>query len=556
MATGIQTGMQRGSRSGISRGGSALGKGAPGGGGGPLGKLSEIWKGLGKGMRIGILSLVAILVVGGVGFGLHSSANQYVDLYPTKMTLTDVNEVSAALTQMRIDHQVNITSDGIVLHPSKRGQAQGALAQLGLPRQPVLTPDKVEGGMGKTAIEQEATRQQLLEGDITLAFRAMEGVNDAQVKLAIPKKTYFQDDNKQTTARVLLNLRPEASLNRDKIKGMVNMVAASVPELKPENVTILDTTGRDLTAMIPKDEQGGFVASGTNLEVQAAEEKRLQQKAQEALDAAMPGKTKVTVNLDMDFSKVEKENFTPGGAADDGVVRQSHQIKREVLDRSGATASGEDATQLSGGGGKNAGGDYTHEVESANYLVAQQKTKTVDLGFRVRRLTASVVADNVSETELAAIAGTVGPAIGLDEARGDQITVTNIAFDKGPMVATDPGMAMAGAGMQQQGASEMPTGALAMVAVAGAGMMLVVLGMFLFKQHSVRGDQGTIITSTAGSITSTAITDHFTDKSGKTTAPTSSAGATQVNTTDQLEQLVKERPTKVAEMLKSTWLSS
>ena len=53
MATGIQTGMSRGSRSGISRN-SQLGKGAPGGGGGPLGKFAEIWNKLGKGAKIGI----------------------------------------------------------------------------------------------------------------------------------------------------------------------------------------------------------------------------------------------------------------------------------------------------------------------------------------------------------------------------------------------------------------------------------------------------------------------------------------------------------------------
>lgn len=552
MATGIQTGMQRGSRSGISRGGSALGKGAPGGGGGPLGKLSEIWKGLGKGMRIGILSLIGVLVLGGMGFALHSSQNHYVELYPTKMTESDVNEASAALMSMHIDHRVNETSDGIVLHPSKRVQAQGMLASRGLPRTKVLTADKVAGGMGKTAMEQEATRQQLLEGDLITAFRAMDGINDAQVKLAVPKKTYFQDDNKHTTASIRLSLKPDAVMTREKIKGMVNMVAASVPELRPEDVVITDSKMTDLTAMVPKGDDGSLVASGTNLEIQANEEKRLQAKAQQALDGALPGKTKVTVNLDMDFSKIETENFTPGGAGDDGVVRQSHQIKREVLDRSGAGAGGaEEAQQLSSGGGKNAGGDYTHEVESANYLIAQNKKKTVDTGFRVKRVTASVLADNVSEKELNAIAGFVKNAIGVDEARGDSVEVLNLAFDK-PMITENVDAFAAAPPVSE---NKIPPGVLAGVAVAGAAMMLGVLGMFLFKQHSVRGDQGTIITSTAGGITSTAITDHFTDKSGKTTAPTSSAGATQVNTTDQLEQLVKERPTKVAEMLKSTWLS-
>lgn len=551
MATGIQTGMQRGSRSGISRG-SALGKGAPGGGGGPLGKFTEIWKGLGKGVKITIVSLIAVLAFGGIGMGLYSKSNSYVDLYATKMTESDVREVSAALTEMQVDHRVNETNDGIVLHPSKKIAMQGALASRSLPRTPVLTADKADGNFGKTAAEQKAIRQQLLEGEITLAFRAMEGINDARVKLAVPEKTYFQDDNKRTTARVLLSLKPEMQVNRERIKGMVNLVAASVPELRPEDVTILDTGGRDLTALVPKDDTGNMVASGTQLEVQASEEMRLQKKAQEALDAAMPGRTKVSVNLDMDFSKLEREHYTPGGVGDDGVVRSSHQIKREVLDRSGKGGD-EPAQQLNSSGGKK-DGDYLHEVESANYAYQQVKEKRVDTGFRIKRLTASVLADNVSEKEVAAISGFVQDAIGIDPARGDKISVNSFPFDRSINESiADPFAAPVA--LPQEQAQGVPTGALVGVAVAGSAMMLVVLGMFLFKQHSVRGDQGTIISSPAGGLTFAPSTDHFTSKDGKTTAPAASAGATQVNTTDQLEQLVKERPNKVAEVLKSTWLS-
>lgn len=553
MATGIQTGMQRGSRSGISRG-SALGKGAPGGGGGPLGKLTEIWKGLGKGMRVGIGVLLAVLVFGGGAFALHNSSNQYVDLYPTKMTTNDVQEVSAALTALRIDHGVNETSDGILIHPKKKIGAQAALASQNLPRHPVLTPDKVEGGMGKTAAEQEAIRQQLLEGEITLALREMDGINDAQVKLAVPKKTYFQDDNKHTTARVLLSLSNGAQIDREKVQGMINLVAFAVPELRPEDVRIIDTTGQDLTAMVPQAEGNNLVASGTQLEIQATEEMRLQRKAQEALDAAMPGKARVSVNLDMDFSKIEQERYTPGGVADDGQVVESRQIKREVLDR-GKDGDGEVATQLSGGGTPDkSNSDYVNEVESTNYKVAQNKIKTVDTGFRVKRLTASVLADNVSEDDKAAIAGFLGPAIGIDPTRGDEIHVSNIAFDRPIMGATED-LAAAFAAPSNSAGSGVSGTHLAAAASVGAAMLLGLLGLFLFKQHGVKGDQGTIISSTAGGLHTTAIADHFTDKSGKTTAPTSSAGATQVNTTDQLEALVKEKPTKVAEMLKSTWLS-
>lgn len=553
MATGIQTGMNRGSRSGISRN-SQLGKGAPGGGGGPLGKLKEMWSGAGKGLKIGVSCLITVLILGGVGGYLYSASNAYVPLYPAKLSDNDIAEISAALTEMRVDHQIDPV-DGIKLHPDKKISSQAALANRSLPRQPVLTPDKVEGGMGKTAAEQKAIRQRLLEGEITLALRQMDGVNDAMVKLAIPDKTYFQDDSKKTTARVFLQLSNSARLGREQIRGMLNLVAASVPELAAEDVKIIDSTGRDLSAMVPHDGDGGIVASGTQLEIQAQEEKRLQQKAQKALDEALPGKAKVSVNLEMDFSKYEEENFTPGGAADEGVVIESQQITREKLNK-GDKSSSSEGELMNAGGNKKDASDYINEKQANNYLVQQRKTKRVDTGFRVKRITASVLADNVSDDDKAAIAGFVQRAIGIDESRGDEIAVMNVAFDRDPLTqGQNMGMVFPSQAEQPAAGGMLNGSHLAIAVTAGATMLLGLIGMFLFKQHKVQEGQGTIITSGSTNVTATSITDHFTEKSGKTTAPQTSAGATQVNTTDELEKLVKERPTKVAEMLKSTWLS-
>lgn len=557
MATGIQTGMNRGSRSGISRN-SGLGKGGPGGGGGPMGKLTEIWGNLGKGAKIGISVLLTLVILGGVGGYMYSSSKAYVKLYPTKLTDEDTKEISTALTNLQIPHNIDLV-EGILVPPDKRIPAQVKLAEMSLPRHPVLTPDKVEGGMGKTAAEQKAIRQQLLEGDITLALRQMDGVNDAMVKLAIPDKTFFQDESKQVTARVFLNLRAGAEINRARVSAMMNLVSASVPELKAENVTIIDSKGNDLTAMVPKEGAQGVVASGTQLEVQAKEEQRLQEKAQAALDKAFPGRTQVSVNLEMDFSKVEKENFTPGGAGDDRVVVESRQITREKLNR-GDKSGGGDAvaeTMSSGGAKPKDGSDYVNEKEAVNYMIGQTKEKRVDTGFRIKRLTASILADNVSDKEKAAIAGFVRDAIGIEETRGDNINVQSVPFQKNLNETANPfAVGMNPAMEQQPGTGSAITGQHVAAAVGvGALMLLGLVGMFLFKQHKVQEDRGSIIYSPGSTSTTATITDHFTEKNGKTNAPVSNAGATQVNTTEELEKLVKERPTKVAEMLKSTWLS-
>ncbi|MCA9780306.1 MAG: hypothetical protein KC800_26455, partial [Candidatus Eremiobacteraeota bacterium] len=450
-------------------------------------------------------------------------------------------------------HNIDLV-EGIMLHPKDRIPAQVKLAEINLPRQPVLTHDKVEGGMGKTAAEQKAIRQQLLEGDITLALRQMDGVNDAMVKLAIPDKTYFQDDNKAVTARVFLSLRQGHEPSREQISGMLSLVAASVPELETKNVKIIDSKGMDLSARVPQRENG-MIASGTQLEIQAIEEARLQRKAQEMLDQALPNKTKVGVNLEMDFSKREEQRYTPGGVADDGVVVSSRQVTREKLNK--GDKGGESEGELLAGGPKKPkdGSDYVNEKQAENFEVAKHTVKTVDTGFRIKRITASVVADNVSDDELQAIGGIVKRAIGADDTRGDEVVVENLAFQRPDMLPGSNPFPIGGANQSEATGPAIGGQHLAAGVAVGAIFVLGLLGVFFVKQHKVQADQGAIISSGSTNVTATSITDHFTEKSGKTNAPANSSGATQVNTTDELEKLVKERPTKVAEMLKSTWLS-
>ena len=170
MATGIQTGMRTGSRAGMTAGRGAPGK--PGGGG--LGKLKDIWAGLGKGAKAGILGLLTVAITGALVFAVLSKQNAPVDLYTTKMSKDDVTACAAKLTELNIGHTVKITEDGISLNPKDRGRARAMLAAHGLPRHPITTtPDS--GALGKTQAEARAMRQRVLEGEITEALRQKIG---------------------------------------------------------------------------------------------------------------------------------------------------------------------------------------------------------------------------------------------------------------------------------------------------------------------------------------------------------------------------------------------
>lgn len=237
MATGIQTGMRRGQRTGIV---------------GPekvqsptvIRSFQELWRSLSARTKTGIALGFITFLLGTVGFTVHRQANRYVDLYPSKMVSKDVPEVSRALLEMGIDHEVTPTDDGILLHHTQKTRALAGLASRDLPLHPVTTSSDAVPAMPATSLQQKALHQRILAGEITLALRAIEGINDARVTLAVPEKAYFHDDNKKAKASVILTLVPGHPLSREGVRGILKMIAASVPELGSENVHLSDTQGR------------------------------------------------------------------------------------------------------------------------------------------------------------------------------------------------------------------------------------------------------------------------------------------------------------------------
>lgn len=566
MATGIQTGMRTGSRAGMTAGRGAPGK--PGGGG--LGKLKEIWSGLSKGVKIAIGALVVVAISGALFAFAYTTGNAPVDLYTTKMPKDDVTQCAALLTEKGIIHSVKVTEDGIQLNPKDRGRARALLAANGLPRHAIQTTAD-SGALGKTQAEARMMRQKVLEGEITEALRQMEGVGDAYVKIAEPNEAAFAENAKPTQARVMLKLNPGTTLGEKEVQAVVHLVAYSVPELDKKNVVVVDTQMKDLTAMIEQSEDGSVPTSKMGeMEVQKAE--MLRKKAQEQLDQVLgPNQSKVAVTMEMDYSQKETKSRLVGGAGDDGHVVTGSQTKIERYAKNPGGSGGSDPAQTmsenpeddevstaAGGGKSKNGNNYENVTKAEKVDYNRTETTVVQKTPEIKRISASVVLDNVKPDVEARILGMVKATIGIDENRGDVITATSLPFHKATLASLSGGMGASAPptdpanqfGMAQQSGG-MSTQVIGLALFGPAVLMLGLITVYLLKQHRVQSDRSQLHLGSHHGSTSTDIADLLTDKSGKITSVTE----TKVNTSDALEKLAKERPTKVAEMLKSTWLS-
>lgn len=526
MATGIQTGIRRGSRLAPSSPASPQTS--------RLQYLSQRWSALPRMAKGAIIASAIALQLGLAGAGAYSTQHSLVDLYPTQLQAHELPDISQALLAAQIEHQVTPQQDGIKLSKQERTKARALLASRNLPRHRVLTPGEITSDMTRTAIERKHLYQRLLEGEITQAMRSVEGVHDARVMLSIPEKTYF-DDSDPTRAAVTVIMEPGRELGREGINGLINMVAFSVPCLTPENVRLIDSKGRDLT---PANSNPTGGVSAAHFEIRSAEEKRLQDKVQVALERKLPGRTEVVVNLDLDFSEMEKRLYTPGSEQDDGQVAAAIQSITESYNNEG---------------GRESSKDMESEKKSVNYKVREASVAFLSKLARIERISATVFADGLSEKEAQQLEKAVAHSLGVQEARGDSVYVDTGSWDH-EMLSSAGGSHLSSNPVALDDADQALLSNSGILALLLAQTLLMGGAFAAYLLLTSRKRAGaSVMGNVEDGLRTTGIIDHGFDKSGQIRPSSQTTG---VQTTELLEGLVSQRPKQAADLLRSTWLAN
>lgn len=518
------------------------------------GKVLATFNSLPPKMKIILGVVVGVIVIAIVAGSLYSKSTAYVELYDTKLSPTDVKQITMKLTEMKIPYTVAEGGVGIMVSPSVRDKARIELASYGLPLRSLKTPE--EGGMTpKTADDKKYERLQFLEADLTESIRQIDGVADAYVKIVQPEKDYFGDNTKQTTGAVMVRMQPGARLTKPQIKGIVHLIAFSVEGLDPKNVEIVDTKGFRLTDPNDYPDENSPMITTQQMDKKVAFEHQLQQKVQSMLDDVLgQNKSRVVVNATLDFSSSETETFKVGGPTNtSGVVKEKEKVGSETFVSSPDKVESDGGTQMSYKGTKNSSdaANYKKYDKTIIYKADQIKKRTVTPPGRVERITASVMVDNLKPDQVANVKAVVKDAIGIDETRGDSVTVASLPFSQNMFDAMRTDMISRGTAPVSRVPSPFNASYLPYLAGVTMAILLIPVLVFMLRQRKAQQERSKLILATGPGATASDISDLISDKIGRSTAPPE----TQVNTTDQLEKLAKEKPTKVAELLKSTWLA-
>lgn len=401
----------------------------------------QLWKKTTQQQRylmFGILGLMVVAIIAGSYF--YGSKPDLVPLF-TNMETKDAGEVAAKLKEAKIHYEIQENKQGVtILVPSKDVHtARLDMATQGLPRGHKGFEIFDDSKLGVTEFQNKVNYLQALQGELTRTIEQIAAVEKARVHIVLPEDSLYKKNEKPATASIMLRLKPERTLTKKEIKGIVNLVAHSIQGLAPEDITIVDDTGKILNDPEEDEEKGVGNKTITQLEMTRKVQERMQKDVQTLLDEAMgPGRAFVRVNVELDFDQrqTDRQTFTPV-VEDAGIVR-SQQEMSESYSGTSQNPGGPAGVQSNVPGyvaqTENANAQYEKKESTRNYEINEEKQKIVASPGSIRRVNIAVlVNEDVTRTQQDSIMRSVSSAVGINPERGDTVSVEPIPFNTAAM---------------------------------------------------------------------------------------------------------------------------
>ncbi len=405
--------------------------------------------------KLGAMAAVALVSLGLLGFLMvRGSGDGPMSLLYGDLDLREAGQVVDQLDRARIPHQIEAGGTRVLVPPDQVARARMLLAKEGLPSGGSIGYEIFDRSDSLTAsgFQQGINQTRALEGELSRTIRMLQGIKAARVHLVLPKREPFARDRQDAQASVVLTMAGAARLDREGTQAVLNVVAAAVPGLRPQNIAVVDSRGNLLArAGQPTDAASAAQASE---EVKRATEQRLAHAVEEMLERTLgPGRVRAEAAVDLDFDQVREtqERYDPDGQ----VVRsQQSTTGNSRTTEAAASVSVQNNLPNADAGANPSGSQEQKQEETTNYEISKTVRTLVHEQPQLKRISLAVMVDGTevrgpdgtlayaerTPDELARIATLVRGAIGFNEKRGDRVDVVNMRFvaEDDAQVAAEP----------------------------------------------------------------------------------------------------------------------
>ena len=374
---------------------------------------------------------------------------------PSRTTLyaslpdSEKSKVLEALVNSGIDAAIDGATGEVTVPVNDYHRSKISLAAQGLP---ATAPDGYEGlnsiPMGSSKSVELMRLKQSQEVELAKSINEIDTILSARVHLAIPEKSVFARNQQPPTASVFVQLASGRVLGAQQVQAIIHLVSSSIPNMSKDDVTVIDQNGNLLSKSIDDpDSQLSDSHLQHRMRLEGIYRSRIVQ-----IITPMVGAGNVTaqVNIDIDFTRneVTEEVVDPNGTA----IRseQSSQDLSTDVPAKGVPGAVANTPPTQAQLQTNPGSAMNEQqlrrsssTEVKNYEVSKRISTTLRPSALITKIKASVllrdgttidpdtgleVPQPISQEMIAQVESLVNDAIGMDQERGDTLTVKSAPF--------------------------------------------------------------------------------------------------------------------------------
>lgn len=394
-----------------------------------FGRVQKQVQELSLAQRVFAVLLGAGLVLAAIALTQWINKPQMSPLF-TNLSPTDAAAIVDELNSSGVPYELTAGGSTIMVPNSQLYDTRLRVASEGLLANSDAGYSLLDGmSMTSSEFQQQVTYQRALEGELARTIGAMDGVSAASVKLAIPQESVFVSETPDPTASVFIQTGSTGALPPASVQAIVHLVSASIESMKPEGVAVIDSNGIVLSSV--GGDNSTVMQSGQISEY----EKRIATSVQAMLDRVVgSGNAVVSVSAELDYDKTHTTTETY--SSDPSAAPISESTTREEYSNSSleATTGGvlgadnliqprDEASDT---------GNYLKETAVRNNAVNKVTSVQETAPGSVKRQSVSVVVSKEAAASLnmGELEQMVAAAAGIDEDRGDVVSVSRMTFDQ------------------------------------------------------------------------------------------------------------------------------
>lgn len=385
--------------------------------------LKNRWDELSVGARMGLVAGV-LTIVCLLGGGTYWVLREDYQVLFSELNAQDASAMVSELERMKVPYRLADGGSAILVEQDAVYKTRLKLMSKGMNLQGAVGFEIFNNAdFGMTEFAQKVNYQRALQGELARTIMGFEEVKAARVHLVLPESGLFKRQSAKPKASISLVMRGGNRLTPEQVSGIQRLVAASVPEIDPAAVTIVDQHGVAVSKAVADD---GGASAGAKLDAKRQIEEYLTRKLVTVLDRAVgPGRAIVSVDatLAYDQVKVTREDILPSA---NSLGHSVGAVSKRRESSQGGETHGDPVFTANGinSSGRALAGAPASSSSEIEYQNGRRVEQVVSLPGTVRRLTVGVmIPDMTDPVELAKLKEVVTMTVGINPARGDAIVM-------------------------------------------------------------------------------------------------------------------------------------